>query len=268
MVPEYTVCIAIDHATSAQFMVSHRSWKKHHPAMFARPWLIMFDGWGDKALDRHNVEAIAKHAGVPHAHLVRWPPVKIGTHQPCAEYETQREKMVSAHVYAAEWCLTPYILKVDTDAVALESRQFPLDEWFNDYPAVVAPSWGYTKAKGGGGTVLDWCRKLEEWGDKITRQPRLLLENCINESGTKILMNRFCSWLAFYRVDIAKRCAGACASHCGDCRLPVPSEDTTRWYFLARRRELIRKVNQKRHGWTNVPKLSNLIEVTKQACNQ
>ena len=266
MIPDYTVCLAIDENTLKQLACSWLTWRKFHPELFERPWIIMYDA---ESVDYQRAITQAYTMGVPHAACIGWPIAEYSTEKGrvLPEFETQREKMVSAHLYVAQWVRTTYLLKIDTDAICVDDRPWPMAEWFKDMPAVIASPWGYCKAKGGGGTVDEWAEKLEAWGDAAFPDThRLNLANLIKPGSNKIIVPRFCSWLAFYRTAFYKDVADKCEQYCGNCKLPVPSEDTTRWYAQVRTGARLMRVNMKRHGWTNISRYSDLQAKVNELC--
>lgn len=258
IIPKYTVCVCVDAKTLTQLMISHVSWKHHHPELFRVPWLVMYD---IASLD-YSVVRSAMHTIQPQAAISAWTPSgsKVA-------YETQRERMVTAHVFAAYYVQTEYMLKIDTDAVCVKRKIWPKHEWFEDDPVCVASPWGYTKAKGGGGSIEQWASRLESWGDTFSGRPRLGLADRIKPGGNKFFMPRHCSWLAFYRTDAAKAICRCAEAVCGDLKLPVPSEDTTRWYYIERMGLHMHRANMKRHGWTNCSSMDSLKETTRNACD-
>ena len=246
---EITVVVGVDANTIQQLAVSLPTWRKNRPELWEMPWVV----FADAAI------GIADFRLFPETALVfRWPPAGS---EPA--YETQREKMVSGHVFVpAMYARTPWSLKIDTDSLALDSRPWLQDEWFEPdadgrYNAIVASPWNYAKAKGGGGTVQDWARKLEDWGDRIIgAKERLGLSEKI--SGNKIIYPRIASWLSLYHVPWLQLLAAELGRILPPYRLPVPSQDTTAHYFAARRGDRICRSNMKRGGWTNVPRLGEL----------
>lgn len=246
---DITVVVGVDAVTIQQLAVSLPTWRKNRPELWKCPWIVF--------RDRDQV-ILGDVDGFPvNSKLVCWPPMDTQV-----KYETQREKMVTGHIFVpAMYAETPWSLKIDTDALALDSRPWIQDEWFEPdlqgrFNAIVASPWSYAKPKGGGGTVEDWARKLEAWCDEVyPGSPRLGLAERI--VGNKIIYPRIASWLSVYHVPWLRQLAEACKS-CGEYRLPVPSQDTVAHYYAARRGDRIHRTNMKRFGWTNVSHLDDL----------
>lgn len=257
MTKSVTVVVGLDEATIRQFVVSSPTWLKFHPELYKCEWLVFFDGrtsWTSK-----DLRAKLGYLLPDHAQVVPW-----AAESSRVEYETQRERMVTGFVFMpAIYCATDYWLKLDTDAIAVDDSAPVWEEsWFERdasgrSPVIIASPWGYTKAKGGGGSIEDWARSLEEAGDLLTGCPRLGLDQHI--AGKKIKLGRICSWMALFdRSWTAHAAAHAQVVSGGRCRLPVPSEDTWHWYYAARRGDRIERVRFGRRGWTNVPHYDDL----------
>lgn len=264
---DLTVVVGLDAVTLRQWEVSLPTLRVHRPQLWEKPWLIFFDDNVNahsilSVLDTNGLEQIDKR-------LCVW-----GTD---ADYPSQRAKMLSGFVHIpAMYVETPWWMKIDTDAIALNSNKWWKDEWFDDGSccgsntenAWIASSWSYTKVKGEEATAHDWARRLEEFGDAMFPEfPRLGLEQCVNAAGNKINRKRMCSWVSYYHIDFTLMVADICARHCGADRIPVPSQDTVHWY-VAERMGLRRQLrNMKREGWTNCPRFEQLVHVAQNALN-
>lgn len=254
---DITVVVGVDAVTIQQLEVSLPTWRKNRPELWQCPWIVFADRDSPSLFTGDAWCKIIDVPTIPQTQLVCWPPVGAKV-----QYETQRAKMVTGHVFIpAMYAKTPWSLKIDTDALALDSRPWLQGEWFEPdlqgrFNAIVASPWSYAKPKGGGGTVEDWARKLEAWGDEVyPGSPRLGLAERI--VGNKIIYPRIASWLSVYHVPWLRQLAEACKS-CGEYRLPVPSQDTVAHYYAARRGDRIHRTNMKRFGWTNVSHLDDL----------
>lgn len=189
--------------------------------------------------------------------LVPWPEVP---RQKIA-YETQREKMLTSFVLTAPFVVdTPYWLKVDADAIASQHEQWVDPDWFKSNPAWVASGWGYTKAKGGGGSIVDWCQRLEIFGDSHwPDKPRLGMLDHIE--GNKCKMSRMASWVSWYNTEWTKEVANLVEGE----RLPVPSQDTFHWYCAARGGYHTHCAKMKRRGWANSPSIAKVRELCEES---
>ena len=260
--PDITVTIAIDRNTAKQLLVSWPTWQKYRPEMWNWPWVIAFDWQPPHGLLASDVQKIADIMGLDNYEAVRWPPVKIGPNEPMAEYETQRAKMVTSFLWIPTlYVTTEYWLKIDTDALALGNKPWPLPEWFEPDEhsrknALIASPWAYTKAKGGGGCIGEWAEALECFGDAVCERSRLGLVDHI--SGSKIKMPRIASWLSFYRTGWTRRLSVALDHYLGLCKSVVPSQDTIAWYYAERSGDRYLRANMKRRSWTNIPSYRRL----------
>jgi hypothetical protein len=250
-------------------MISAQTWIKNQPGLLDSRWLIFHDIDPETGMSSAEaqgvVEASLQHRA-QHVNLVPWP---VLSHVAKPDYESQRSKMLAGHVYVpAMHAKTKWSVKIDTDAVCLQSRNWPLDEWFRaDHigrdPVIVASGWPYTKAKGGGGTISDWCHALEHYGDRLfPNRPRLDLIDRVR--GDKMRLPRFASWICFQRTAWIREIAAATERECGQGKLPVPSHDTTLWYAAARGGFYYHTAKQKRHGWTNIPSYSRLLKAVRE----
>lgn len=245
-----TVVVGIDQHTATLFEVAVETWKRFRPELFRCPWLVFFDSKYPGLSDGIKEYFLTEHKISP--------TLIPGSYKPF--YESQREFMLTGWIYApAKHVQTKWFMKIDCDVLALDDR--PLNEWlrpewFATDPVMIASPWGYTKAKGDGGTIHDWADKLERWGDFILPDyERLGLANRIK--GDKIKYPRICSWLSYYRTDWYKELAASCRLWAGG-KLPVPSQDTAAWYLAERLGSNVVRANQKRRGWSTVSSLEKL----------
>ena len=258
-----TVVVGVDAKTMVQFGASHRTWRRFHPWLFNVPWIVFYD-WLDAIRIIAEIKQRQRDGQFPaHATLVRWPLPYPPEKMP--QYESQREKMLSGFCFVPpDFVKTDYWCKIDTDAVALRESDWPREEWFapddlERTPDIVAPGWHYSKGAG----YLD---RLEEWGDTVpalATKPRLEIPHKPDQ--LRVGHPRWCSWLSFYKTAWTRKVAGWLTETCGPGKLPVPSQDSTHWYAGERGGAFVRKVNFKKHGWTNVPKLAKLIETCQAA---
>ena len=249
---EITVVVGVDQNTARQLAISIPTWRKHRPEMFGWPWALFYDRLPPLGIRSDDAQRLADEiVKVSRCTIVEWPPDQM-------EYETPREKMVTGFVFVPPaFVETKYWMKIDTDVLALGPSEWFEEVWFARGYVWIAPSWGYTKNKGGGGTIEEWAERLEAFGDQAwPRKPRLELASKI--SGNKIKMKRMCSWVSYYDTDWTSQMAAKTSEHCGPHRLPVPSQDTFHWYCATRNQELVMTANMKRRKWTNCPRMENL----------
>lgn len=246
---DITVCVGVDSETIKQLAISLPTWKRYRPQMWDMQWLVFYDS-------QSGVVWPATQLDLPPHRVIAWPPLPV-------HYETQREKMVSGHVFVPGlYAQTKWSMKVDTDAIATREDDWLKDEWFDCDDAgrwnrIIAPAWGYSKSKGGGGDITAWATKLEQFGDlACPEHPPLCLHDHIQ--GSKIVMPRIASWLSFYSVPWLRLLSQVCTIHCGAYKLPVPSQDTTAHYFAARRGDRITRFNMRKVGWENYSRIDDL----------
>ena len=265
MMPDITVIVGIDQATSRQLLISAPTWKRHRPEMWTWPWVIFYDWQAPDGLHRDDVWKIAQHLGLNDVKIVSWPIHILRTDLP--QYETQREKMVTGFVYVPESAVeTEWCVKIDCDSVASGGKPWPLMEWFENDNVLIASGWGYTKNKGGGGTIQEWAEKLERFGDAaFARMPRVGLKDKINVRGTKINMSRIASWICFQNVMWLKDMAERLSKYSGWNKIPVPSHDTVLWYCAERGKYRYLSAKQKRFDWSNHPRMKSLEQAAKNA---
>jgi len=273
---QVTVVVGIDAKTIEQLRVSWPTWKKHRPEMWSMRW-VMF--WDSASLTREQYDAIHMAMRVPNMVSVPW--------NPQVEYESQREKMLTGHVFVpAEHVKTDFSMKIDADVVA-ERRdcEWLQEHWFDETCSAdrekglecdadcevryVAPSWFYTKGQ-------DFIGRLERWGDVVDwgsgftgPSTRLNLPN-YDPTALRFGHKRMCSWVSYYNVNWLQWLCGELEKTVGRYKLPVPSQDTTVWYAAAREQGDLppnhRLVNMKKLGWDNISKINHLKARAAQIC--
>ena len=268
---QITVVVGIDAKTIEYLKVSCETWRVNRPEMWRMPWVLFCDWTAPGGLLLDAVDRMLTQLAVPDIKVVMWP----GTGVPRSAYESQREMMLSGHVWVpAESVKTRYSMKIDCDVLALRPEKWLDEAWFADLDPeadcdtevrYVAPSWNYTKG-------INYLGRLEEWGDTVNWGPHGVhprLDIPFDPTHLRVPHKRMCSWLSFYSVEWLRWLCGELERTVGKGKLPVPSQDTTVWYAAERERAghndnrapgSYRHVNMKRLGWTNVPKLPNLIE--------
>lgn len=244
MIPEYTVAIGVDAKTIQQLAVTLPTWLKVRPELARHPWFCFYD---ESQINRRDLAHWFGHFRLSPT-LSSWP-------QDSTRYENQREKMLSGFVFATQQIRTQYYLKIDTDCIALEAKPWPLPEWFDGRPAYIASPWGYTK----GG---DYIKRCDDWADTLpglADRPRL---NIVAEPGSnRVPHARMCSWLAFYHTGFSRLCAQLCIQHSHRNKLPVPSEDTFKWFVAERLGYPYVRTKMKRYGWTNSSRITKLEQI-------
>ncbi len=230
---DLTICVVLDDRTAEQFKGVFPTWLKMKPWLRDYPWLIVYDAAA------HDVPVWTRKLSwlnLRHCEVVPWM---------FREDLPQRERMLTAWVKEMPRHIgTKYFAKIDTDVVATSASPWPLPEWFEGGPAIIAPPWSYTKPKPQG---KDWGQVLDTWAagiEELRDRPSLNLPPL---KDGKIRHKRVCGWCQIIRTNFAYR-----VSQWFESRMPVPSQDTYHWYCAARMGEPINTVRMNRHGWKTV----------------
>lgn len=169
----------------------------------------------------------------------------------CAGAETQRERMLTAHVFGvAKHCNAEYAFKLDAETCALNDDPW-LPENFRDYNMMAQP-WGYTKP----GT---WVPCIDYWMDGLNKMGTLppgfrgvlpvkaytYQVNPAKPNKPKHMERRVCSWVRMCRTQIMRDIT----INCPLGRMPVPSEDTLIWRWCERLGLSWHRFNFKAFGW-------------------
>jgi len=228
---DVTICVVLDSRTAEQFRGVWPTWVKCKPWLRDYPWLIVCDAasLGTSPLPWFNAR---------HSEIVPWH---------FREDLDQRERMLTAWAKEIPRHIgTRYFAKIDTDVVATSSAPWPLPEWFEDGPAIIAPPWSYTKPKP---RREDWGLMLDNWAETVEAladRPALDLPR-LQTGESKIRHPRVCGWCQIISTNFAYR-----VSQWFEGRMPVPSQDTFHWYCAARLGEPIHRVRMNRHGWKTI----------------
>ncbi len=254
---DLTIVVGVDANTWKQFCLSVQTWKLNRPEMWSMPWVVFYDH------SQLSFEFVSAHLigtfDIPNFKTVAWPPDNV-------RYESQREKMLSGHVYIpGMYVETEWHAKIDTDVVAHRRDDWLPAEWFEQengvLPAYVAPRWHYTKGAG-------FLQRLEEWGDsqwQMLLHPRLNIEQKPDQ--LRVGHSRMCSWVSYYNTRFSQWVMDCCAKGCGDYKLPVPSQDSTVWYAAARMGMFHRIKNQKAVSWNNYSRFEELRKQVAEILN-
>lgn len=232
---DLTIAVVLDSRTAEQFRGVWPTWLKMKPWLRDFPWLIVYD-----AASMPHKQWIDKLAwfNVRHSEIVPWV---------FREDLDQRERMLTAWVKEVPRHIgTKHFAKIDAGVVATSSAPWPLPEWFNDGPAIIAPPWSYTKPKP---RREDWGAMLDTWSvtiDELADCPPLSLPR-LKAGEDKIRHPRVCGWCQIISTNFAYR-----VSQWFEGRMPIPSQDTFQWYCAARLGEPINKIRMSRHGWKDI----------------
>ena len=272
--PEVTLVLGVDAKTLPQFEVSHRTWKLHQPKIWSWPWVVFYDSAIAETFGSMAVRLVDGGVVPENTMFVAWPDNCLPVDAKAPKYEHQREKMLSGFPYvAADFVRTPWWCKIDTDAICHRASDWPQDEWFAtlglperngadaglpaDLPKIVAPGWNYTKGQ-------NFLGRLEEWGDHTYLNDYTRLNIPFDPTHLRVPHRRWCSWNSFYETDWTRWFVGLLEQGGMEAgKLPIPSQDSTMWYAAEREGRFVRKVNMKKFGWNNYPKLDKLIEAAQ-----
>jgi len=170
---------------------------------------------------------------------------------------SQRHKMLAGFVHVpARYVLTPYWLKLDTDAVATGTDDWIDEKWFSESPGIVAQRWGYTKP-------VDQMRTLDDWADRHG-VPGDSLKIKIEEGSSRLSHPRIASWCGFFSKFLTVVAAGYAEKHCGAGQIPVPSQDGYHWYMAQRLVYKTVRTNFKNRGWNVKGTTKGVTELVKQ----
>ena len=251
---DFTTVVAVDSKTLPQLVVSAPTWRLNAPEIWERPLRVIYD---ETQLNLMTLKYVnATHWQHSQISFHAWPPAGV-------EYETQREKMLSAHFFfAPQLCQTEWLLKLDTDAICHTRRDWLNPDWFkplDDGQEIVAacPGWGYSLIERGSPAIFN------RWADKVLAGTAPI-QFALSQDGRKALHRRWASWLGFYRTAWAKWCASVCEGF----RMPIASEDGMRSMIAARMGSPWRGYGAKRLGWSNCSRFQQLKDMAKQICKE
>lgn len=270
MPPQFTTIIAIDRQHLEELRVAWPTWAKNAPECMRR-MLVIYD---DISPDCHVPESLLhpdEPDGIGFMMNARdivsngeiWPISSILPKSYCRgsfgrdnTSVTQRERMLTALTFAPKFVSTPYFFKLDTDAIAWREGIVISDHWFDGSPAIIAPRWGYTKPG-------HWLDTLDRWADEVAPgndKPARVMSGGVAKSA------RIISYAMFGRTDFAKRIVDLVESRGGECRLPVPSQDTFSWYAASLFGESVVRLNMSGVVWKHCGgSMSKLRELSAEA---
>jgi len=234
-IPPFTTVVGLDRKHIEELRAVWPTWVAFRPEIMANPLLFVVDSFSEIT---HEELQWFHH---PNAQVKWW----VGDPE---SSQPQRDRMLAGLVHSVDFVRTPYYLKLDTDCVAIGPGQWIESHWFENDPVFVTSPWGYTKP-------ADALHRLDKWGDatpEIAVFPRLNVP--FDPAAPRVRHRRIISYVFFGRTDWTQKMA----SLAGDCRLPVPSQDTFLWYCAARREDFFRTVKMKRYGWRHINGLSRL----------
>lgn len=237
-IPEFTTLVAVDAEHLEELRISAETWRVNRPEIWRNPMLVVCDD--ATATTASYSRELASSSLHPSATFIS---AHAAFPTGCI-YGSQREKMLTALVFAARLISTKWYLKLDCDTLAAPAPtgRWIEPEWFIDpKTALIAGRWGYTKP-------ADAIQRLDDWGDtvsEIARHPRLDLPR---EVGAKLVRHkRIISYAMFGNTEWTRRMAALAGN-----RLPVPSQDTYLGYCAERTGVPYWRVRLADYGWRHV----------------
>ncbi len=222
---DFTTFLAVDEQHLRELRKVWPTWMAHRPEILRQPLVVAIDS--ELALASNDLDFLQHPRMTTYPWNFRAP--------------TQRAKMLSSFIILAPRVVgTPWILKLDTDLVAIGTNS----GWCDDKlvvgnPVFVASPWGYTKPA----TAV---KTLDDWGDGVPSLKQYSRLDLPVESGSSLVKTpgRIISWCFFGRTDW---CDWA-SSLCGD-NPPLYSHDTYLWYVAKRSKAFFATAKMKNFGW-------------------
>lgn len=245
-IPEFTLVCGLDSKHLTQFEIVFPTWKKHKPSLINNhPMLIFYDADDNKISDTIIREKIDH----PNLKCQKWPTSNIVYDGDSNSKWTnpQRYKMLAGFVHISHFVQTPFMFKLDTDAVANGVDDWIDPDWFNDSPVVVAQPWSFTKPKDQMMALDRWVKECQNHLPEFDGTEPL---NLIPKPGSeRVGHKRIASWCSFWDISFVRMCADMATRTCGKCKLPVPSQDGFLWYCAERLNHKILRTRMKGRGW-------------------
>lgn len=240
---EITLVLGLDAAHLEELRWTWPTWMRFKPELREMPALVFYD---PAQIVPERVSFIREHPNV------RWVPWEM----PGAR--DQREKMLTGFVQVpAREVLTPWYLKLDTDAVATGPGPWIKEEWFlpgrrGRVATMVSSKWTYSKPH-------DVILRLDEWAKGVRQLRRYPALNLIGSpESNRVRHRRIISWIFFCQTAWTRQVAGWLAA---DGRLPHPSQDTFLFYCAKRMRRRIIRERMSAYHWqhTRLPRIEGSV---------
>ena len=238
--PEFTTVVGVDDEHLPELHHVMRTWARNSPQVVERMLFLV-----DEKLTNTGLLAniITAWGGECTYEVVR------------EQYGVdQRTRMLNAlTVIPPRVVQTPYFLKLDTDVVAFGNLEKDIGEdWFADYPVLVAPRWGYTKP-------WTMMRDLDEWSTKWEAFDGLPRPEW-HRADEKAKHQRIISWCCFvnsgWALDLLR--------YLPEDMIPVPSQDTFLWYMAQLQGAKTLRI---RPTWArHLTGLANIARIADEAC--
>lgn len=222
MIPDFTIVTAVTPEYKNHLYWSMSTWA-FKPQLKDRQLIVFYNGMKEK--DLMFVRSIFSEV-----RLIEWNMDNV---------ETKQELMFSAFVFGAiQYVKTPYYIKLDADAYCTNAADIWNESDFQ-YD-IIGHKWGYTKP----GWYID---AIENYYSKSNI--------LINKEEQRRAHKRFESYCCLHRTEWVK-----CVSQKLNGRLPVPSHDTTLWFYADKEGHWGSK-NIKKCGVGNNSRWKNIREV-------
>lgn len=261
---DFTTVIAVDRAHANQLEIVWPTWRLNKPELLERPIVFLADSLsetgGNDAFWGHRL-AFATRDMRSSWCIAYWDWPCQYRDSPCPPEISQRERMLTALVKAAPWCvLTEWWLKLDTDLVATAAGEWFDPLWFNGPEKIISSPWGYSKP-------ANVIQRLDDWGDRHHDFSAFDRLNLPPTPGAEVLRHpRIISWCMFIRTQFSKLMSEWAGYRLRDeradenpyRRLPIPSQDTYHWWACKRIGGDIRMVKFNRLGWSHLHRDSTL----------
>jgi hypothetical protein len=232
-----TIVTAVDRKYLSHLRVSLPNWLKHKRLNYY-PFLVYVNGFN--GVDDNELNFLRSYENIT---VKEWN---------LSQAENQRENMISAFVLGtARDIQTPYWLKLDADAFAVDQREL-INEEMAKY-VICGHRWHYTKP-------WQWIQKLDEWAKTIPvalATPPMFDSKCID--GRRYGHARTASFVQLHQTEFVRQAAALAGE-----RLPVPSHDTYLFYLASRLALPIYRHNFKRCcGMTNYTHFEDMLKADK-----
>lgn len=266
-VPDYTIVIGVDAKHLLQLSWTLPTWRRHKPSLFDHPIVIFYDR-EDEAVNGRLIREVVDH---PDLTVYPWPPKGVVLKDADADKWTnsQRYKMLAGYVHVpAAHVWTPYWLKLDTDAIAMGQDNWINPEWFKNDTAFIGPKWNFTRPPDQMMVLDKWVERNKHCVDMIFWSNKSPLNLVPQPDSDRLGHRRACSWCAFFNTEFTRKCAIAAASTCGECQLPVPSQDGFLWYMATRGGYGVKPENIKAKGWAVRASLRGIASMVHEVMNE
>lgn len=218
---DFTIVTAVTPEYRNHLLWAMSSWV-YKPQLRNRPLIVYQNGM--KARDLRFITKMYKNS-----EIIKWEMDGV---------ESKSELMFSAFVFgAAKHVKTPYYMKLDADAFCINANDIWEDSDFNF--DIIGHKWNYTKP----GWYID---ALENYYSGTNNE--------LDKSERRRVHRRFESYCCLHRTEWVRGVVGKLNG-----RLPVPSHDTTLWFYADKEGKWGRK-NIKRCGVDNASRWKSIRE--------